>query len=100
MLGTNVFIFILNESTKYGTYLLRRTRYDQFLINIKIERNINQKEYNEWIRNNGSSLTEIRFGRQYIQYIKKKNEMKIINILLLEKKQKIVMIETVFLVRK
>ena len=40
---------------------------DNNLINLKIELNRYQKQYNEWINNNSSSISELRLERQSIQ---------------------------------
>ena len=37
-----------------------------FLINLKIELNSYQKQYDDWINNHSSLLTELRLERQYI----------------------------------
>ena len=53
-------------------------------INLNIELNKHQKEYDDWIKNNSLSLVELRLERQSLQWFWK-NEMKIKTLLLREK---------------
>ena len=58
------------------------------LINVKIELNSHEQEYDDWIKNYSSLLAELRLERQYILYLLKEQDDNNINVVFGKKKRK------------
>ena len=70
------------------------------LLNLEIELNSYQKKYDEWINNNRYSLAELRLERQSIQCFLKEKDDNNNFVVAKNLKEKITILEIVFLDRK